>query len=592
MIFPSSTFLKHNLFHLWVMIFFVPSTVFSQTVGGEKLIEGFKVADVEQTQKFGDLCYDMLSNFNESTFNLQVKDVQQYLHNHINPRVRVRMFMYERFAYLKMNGPDRLNTADNYFKMIKLASPLGDEQLLSELYSKYAAVCAPSEKLYYLLKCIQIREHIGLSYFSDSYANYYSASELLYSNTNYKSSATYAARSLALYKEKEKRDFLHLYILAADLAGAAYLKINKADSAIYYYQQIGNLIDDRMANPSRYKSPMTLQMLQVWRGVVKGGIAKAYMLQKKYDNAYELLLQNLKSSTDFKQWEDVAGVQNSLAKIDELRHHTPLALSRYLQAYHLALKSSKLAVLVTSAEGVSSSFAIQQQYDSAYIYHKIYLQWNNVLDKKINQSRLDIVKAQVGFEKIQKALLQSQNNLVNQKRIRNSILVAIVFLTAIALLLYNRKRLRMSLQNEKLEKEKQKSQAKIIYAQQQIDFFIQNIAEKNNLIKQLQGQLTVADNLEITTALNHFTILTEEDWQKFKINFETINPNFLYRLKQKMPQITQGEQRIIVLTKLGFSTKEMANATGVSSETIRSVISRMRKKFNLDIDIRTIANEI
>lgn len=59
-----------------------------------------------------------------------------------------------------------------------------------------------------------------------------------------------------------------------------------------------------------------------------------------------------------------------------------------------------------------------------------------------------------------------------------------------------------------------------------------------------------------------------------------------------MPQITQAEQRIILLAKLGFNTQEMANATGVSSETIRSVVSRMRKKFNLETDIHTIANEV
>ncbi|WP_161805843.1 hypothetical protein [Pedobacter sp. Hv1] len=574
------------------MVFFISVSAFSQTIPSKNLIKVFKRSDVDQTQKFADLCSELLLNFNERNFNLRVREIQKYLRNNTDERVRIRTFMYERFGYQKINKPDTLNTAIHYFKMIKLAGPLKDEQLLSELYSKYAALCAPSEKLYYLLKCIGIREHIGLSHFSDISANYYWASELLYSITDYRSSSTYAARCVSLYKEKDKRDFLLHYILAVDLAGASYLKINQPDSAIYYYQHINNLIDDRIANPSRYKSPMTPQMLEVWRGVVKGGMAKAYMLQKKYAAAYTLLLQNLKSSTHFEQWDDVAGVQNSLAKIDELEQRIPLAISRYLQAYHLASKSSKLAILESSAEGLSTAFATQQQYDSAYIYHKRYLQWKSKLDQNINQSRLDIVKTQVDFEKMEKELLQSQNNLLNQKRIRNSILITIVFLTAIALLLYNRKRLQMSLQNEKLEKEKQISDAGIIYAQQQIDFFIQNIAEKNNLVKQLQTQLTMADNAEVTLALNHFTILTEEDWQKFKVNFETINPRFLYRLKQKMPQITQGEQRVMVLTKLGFSTKEMANATGVSSETIRSVISRMRKKFNLNADIRTIANEI
>ncbi|MES2418980.1 MAG: hypothetical protein V4541_12395 [Bacteroidota bacterium] len=592
MIFRSTSFFKCILLYLSGFIFLISSSASSQTITTEKLIEGLKVTGVYQTQKFVDICGDLILNFNQRTFYLQMKGVQNYLHKNSDARVSIRMFLYERLAYQKMNKPDTLYTSDHYFKMIKLAAPLADEQLLAELYNKYAAFCAPSEKLYYLLKCIAIREHIGSDYFSDISTDYYWASKLLYNITDYKSSAAYAARCLTLYKEQEKRDYLFQYILATDLAGASYLKINKPDSAIYYYQHIGNLIDDRLANPSKYKSPMTPQVIQIWQGVVNGGIAKAYMLQKKYDTAYSLLLQNLKSSTDFKQWDDVAEVQNSLAVIDKLRHHVPLALSRYLQAYHLALKSARLSTLVTSSEGVSTTFAVQKQYDSAYIYHKKYLQWKNTLDGNINRSRLDMVKTQVIFERTQKELQQSKDNLVQQKHIRNFMLLAIVFLVIIALLLYNRKRLRTSLQNEKLESERQRSAAEIIYAQQQIDFFIQNIAEKNNLIKQMETQLMVANNSEITDVLNHFTILTEGDWQRFKISFETINPNFLYRLKQKMPQITRGEQRIIVLAKLGFSTKEMANTTGVSSETIRSVISRMRKKFNLNADICTIANEV
>jgi DNA-binding CsgD family transcriptional regulator len=588
----TSFSIKYFLIFLFGILLSVPLIAFSQTLSSKKLIEELKADDVYQTDKFGAVCQDLLFKFNERAFNAQVEEVKEYLRSNKDSRLKIRLFMYERMAWHKINKPDVLATSDNYFRIIKLAGSLGDEQLLSELYSKYSAVCVESEKLYYLLKCLEIQERIGTKYFSNISSNYYYAGELLYGITNYKSSAIYASRSLDLYTEKEKRDLLFQYILAADIAGASYLKINEPDSAIYYYKHIGGLLDDRAANPGKYKSPMTPQMLEIWRGVVNGGIGKAYMLQNKYDAAYNLLLQNLKSSINFKQWDDVAGVQNSLAKIDEIRHNSSLALSRYVQAYNLAKNSGKLSLLVSSAEGAASSFAVLHQYDSAYVYHKWYLHWKNTLDSNNNQSRLDIVKSQVAFEKMQKAFQQSENDLINQKRIRNSIILAILFLTVIALLLYNRKRLQLSLQNEKMEKEKQKSENEIANAQQQIDFFTHNVAEKNNLIKQLQSQLTATDNSAINVALSNFTILTEDDWQKFKTSFETINPNFLNRLKQKMPQITQGEQRIILLAKLGFNNKEMANATGVSSETIRSVISRMRKKFNLDSDIRTIAYEI
>lgn len=336
---------------------------------------------------------------------------------------------------------------------------------------------------------------------------------------------------------------------------------------------------------------MTTQTLQIWKGVVKGGVAKAYMLQKRYEEAYALLLENLKSSTHFKQWDDVADVQNALAEIDKLKHPS-LALSRYVLSYQLALRSTKLSTLVTAAEGASSIFALQKQYDSAYHYHQRYLQWKNQLDDEMNKSRLDVVKAQVDFEKTQEELLKSQNHVINQKRIRNFILLAIVFLTIIILLLYNRKRLHMRLQYEKLEKDKQQSVAEMIDAQRQIDFVLEKVAEKEKLIKQLQHHVMEMGSLEISTELDKMTIFTEKDWQKFKGSFEILHPGLLDRLMQKMPGITSAEQRIILLAKLGFGTKEMAAATGVSSETIRSVISRMRKKFGLEADIHSIAKDV
>lgn len=588
----SIKYLIKYLLILFGAIPFTPSIAFSQLISTPELIKDLMADDVYQTDKFGAVGNDLVMNFNETRFTSRVKEIQRFLLKNQDQRLQIRLFMYERLGYEKMNKPDNQATSANYFKMIQWAGQLEDEQLLAELYSKYAGVCAPSEKLYYLLKCLEIQDHIGPKYFSNISSNYYWASDLLYKTSNYKSSATYAARGVNLWSQKDKKDFLLQYIVALNLAGASYLKISKADTALYYYKHIGKLIDERAANPGKYKSPVTTQTLQKWRGIVKGGIGKAYMLQKKYDAAYSLLLQNLQSSTDFEQWDDVANLQISLAKIDELRQNTPLALSRYSQAYRLALKTSELSVLVSSSKSLSTSFAALQQYDSAYVYHNRYLQWNKTLDKNINQSRLDILKSQVAFERMQKDLQQSQKYLVKQKYIRNYILTAVILLIVIALLLYNRKKLSLSLENERLEKEKQKSENKIIYAQLQIDAFRKNIVEKNNLIMQLQTQLTVTENSEINTMLSNLTILTEEDWQKFKINFETITPNYINRLRQKMPQITQGEQRVILLVKLGFNTKEMANATGVSSETIRSVTSRMRKKFNLNTDIHTIASEI
>ncbi|MDQ7949072.1 MAG: hypothetical protein REI78_04535 [Pedobacter sp.] len=577
---------------LFSYLLFAPKICFSQTLSPAQLKELLIDDGVYQTEKFSKACLDLLSNFDPGRYQLQIAILQANRRNRENKRLQIRMFLYERMAYLRFSKPDPKGSAGHYFNMIKMAGLLGDEQLLSDLYIKYAQVCIPSKKLYYLLKCIEIRKNIGLQYFTDLAAAYYHASELLYQLTDYKSSAKYASRCVSLYRAKEKHDFLFQYILAIDIAASSYLRIQQPIAAIKYYQLIGQLIDDKTRHPDLYQSPMTPDMLEIWRGVVHGGIGKAYVLQKKYDEGYALLLKNLKSSTTFHQFEDVAEVLNVLAKIDEQRSNYSLALSRYLKAYSYAQKSSNLMPLINSSAGISLNYAKLGQYAQAYSFYQQQIKWRDQLEQQINQNKLENIKAQVDYEKMQKAYQQTKNNLLSQKRVRNSIVIGIIFLAVITILMFNRKRLQLKLQQEKLENEKQRSKAQIDAAQQQIDFITQNVAEKNALIQQLQSQLKLTDHPEIGSMLSHFTILTDEDWKKFKMSFETINPNYLYRLKQKLPQLTQGEQRIILLAKLGFNNKEMANASGVSAETIRSVISRLRKKFNLNIDIRSIANSI
>ncbi len=114
------------------------------------------------------------------------------------------------------------------------------------------------------------------------------------------------------------------------------------------------------------------------------------------------------------------------------------------------------------------------------------------------------------------------------------------------------------------------------------------------MIETLQARFNAAANDDTNTMLRNFTILTENDWVIFKASFEKANPGFWQRLSNKLPGLTQAEQRIIALMRLGLNTKEMAAATGVSPETIRSVLSRMRKKLNIlsTTELHTIIAEI
>ena len=85
-------------------------------------------------------------------------------------------------------------------------------------------------------------------------------------------------------------------------------------------------------------------------------------------------------------------------------------------------------------------------------------------------------------------------------------------------------------------------------AKDQLKMFTENIVEKTNLIEKLESQIkgkeATSEQHMIISELSQQTILTEEDWNKFKSLFEKIYPGFFINLKEKFPDITLAEQRM------------------------------------------------
>lgn len=76
-------------------------------------------------------------------------------------------------------------------------------------------------------------------------------------------------------------------------------------------------------------------------------------------------------------------------------------------------------------------------------------------------------------------------------------------------------------------------------------------------------------------------ILTEADWERFQQSFERVYPKYLQRLRATHPTLTPAEIRLVCLSRLNLSTKEMATMLGVSADTIVKTRYRIRKKVNL-----------
>jgi DNA-directed RNA polymerase specialized sigma24 family protein len=84
-------------------------------------------------------------------------------------------------------------------------------------------------------------------------------------------------------------------------------------------------------------------------------------------------------------------------------------------------------------------------------------------------------------------------------------------------------------------------------------------------------------------------ILTEKDWQLFSQLFEEVYPDFFVQLSVTSTDLTPFQRRLLQLTKLNISSKEIAYMMGMTVEAIRKARQRIRQKLeplqaNIDLE--------
>jgi DNA-binding CsgD family transcriptional regulator len=86
---------------------------------------------------------------------------------------------------------------------------------------------------------------------------------------------------------------------------------------------------------------------------------------------------------------------------------------------------------------------------------------------------------------------------------------------------------------------------------------------------------------ETLSELYQFKILTEGDWQQFKMLFDKVHPGYINGLRKKFPDLSPAEERQFLLIKLDIDNKECANMLGISAPSVKKNRYRLKKKFNL-----------
>jgi tetratricopeptide (TPR) repeat protein/DNA-binding CsgD family transcriptional regulator len=491
--------------------------------------------------------------------------------------------------------PEKTNLGIEFYrKAVDLANKVGlqsrEAKVLNQL-GFYLFLNKEFDKGFeYLLRSDRLMQSVGYQYIDRvSFHLYYIA--FAYTEfKNYPRAIPYFEKAIAYSSE----DSVVLMKLNNQL-GLLYLKQKRHNEALMCFEntfKIATVLND------------TFHI-----GIATGNLGNAFLDLGKKDTAIYLLNQDYKLSMLVKNWRSACAVQLLLIKIDLDNNKLASAINRMKDV-------NKLMELLTLKSGdrltdyfdskIWLDYYKQQSnlnfhlknYANAFLYLDSFVVMNDSIVNQNDANMLVNLETQIMAEKYLNdlELLEKEKVLIEkdkrfQRTIRNVIIAIFLLVLAYVSQAFYKFKEKRKKERILLTQEKVKAEQELLDAKNELKSFVTGMRQKNSLIDQFKNEIdilkqntpqaVIKEREETLQKLNSSTILTEEDWKKFKKMFDIVYKGFFQRLEIKHPELTASETRLLALIKLDHSNSEIGAMIGISSDSVRKSSFRLRKKLNI-----------
>lgn len=259
--------------------------------------------------------------------------------------------------------------------------------------------------------------------------------------------------------------------------------------------------------------------------------------------------------------------------------------------------------LLLALYGLTETFAASQRWDSAYHYSALYQSANDSMAWLNNLSEVNRIESRAVIEKYESDLVQMEVKSHLQRKVHIWILTATVSLSLLICLgffyLHKKekmkkqlkeaevKELNVSLENEKLKNERY--HLEIGSKNRELTSNIILLQEKNEVLRNILEQIDELSNESGETRAKAINLKkqikkhlqTDDEWEYFKLHFESVYPEYFINLKKQYPLLTENDLRLCAYIRIGMSNKQIARMLSVQPDSIKISRYRIRKKFSL-----------
>jgi len=357
--------------------------------------------------------------------------------------------------------------------------------------------------------------------------------------------------------------------------GLCWEKLKNYDSAFVYFDLAASL--SRKANDT------------IWQSIISGNIGQVYFHQKKYALAKPLLEADYRRSKSYGEINSAANSLQWVARINLAEGKRDSALMQSRLALELLLKKRTNDYYLENAYYATAAvYRALGNWDSAYAYQQCYETLHENMEEKLADSRLGIARVRLDNLKNELLIKNLNKEKKSEEFKRNAIIAGLIMLSIITILYVNSLRVKLRHKMEIAAEQSKMAAVEVQAAKEKLDLFTSNIIEKSNLIEILQQRVKDRDfdstQQQLVDQLLQQSILTEDDWERFKKLFDKIHPGFFRKLKEKASDITVAEQRMAALTRLQLETRQIASMLGISVDSVHKSRQRLRQRFNFSAE--------
>lgn len=462
---------------------------------------------------------------------------------------------------------------------LQLSQIIGDSLLISNAFrllgTYYTYIGKVSQSFLYLKKSLnycppQKKEDLG-HLMMDLAVNHYRQNSL--------SKATeYAQKSVNLIKDNKDSSLIGLY---TNYLSVFYAENMQADSALYTAQsayKMMNAIAD------------TNFIMQVYYN-----LAFAYKLKKDYAQSLYYAEKVAKHAEVSQKWERKTKIMRNMGNCYMLMGNPQKAKEIYQEIRDLSNAKFKHDLNTALCDSLVAINLIKTGDADLLQYFRRNRKYQDSVEESNRNNILNELSVKYESEEKEQKI---QNLIAEKQGFKTKLLIALCICIIICsilmwfLYLSRKSSVLIEQENTVLMYKHRLQELEISANKQQLVLTSEHIIAKNKLINEMEARLNILienhsqnqhlQKESIKEEFSNIKILTEDDWDSYLRHFEKSFPSFLGRIFKEFPNLTQGELRLFILIKVGFSKNEILSILGISKEGVRKAQQRLRKRLGLE----------